>query len=197
MGSCSGVQLVHLPGVDVDAEDVEPEAGHAGGMGDAEVPGAQHGQTQRAVHDRGPVKVIAPDPDIAAVAGTPAQPAVAPSCIGPTHLRSRGIRRMPHSRRCPTYCARDVTFRGDIPPVRNTAYEEYCPIIGEIGRLSIRNRTKPSQGQPRGLPGNPATSRLYPTVVMDASVSGRQAPRRNAVSAAGLSSMCQSWWYVP
>ena len=111
-GQQSGVQLVHLPGIDVDAEDVEPEAGHACRMGDAEIPSAQHGQTQRAVHDPGPVKVMAPDRDIAAVPpGTQAQPAVAPFSIGPTHLRSRGTPRMPRSRRDPTSCVRKVTFR--------------------------------------------------------------------------------------
>jgi hypothetical protein len=43
-GQLPGVQLLYLPGVCVDAEHVESEAGHAGGMRDAQVPGPQHSQ---------------------------------------------------------------------------------------------------------------------------------------------------------
>ena len=64
-----GVQLVYLPRVGVDAEHVEPEAGHARGVGDAEVTGAQYGQAQWAGHDPGLVNVLAPWRNAAAAAG--------------------------------------------------------------------------------------------------------------------------------
>jgi len=43
-GQPPGVQLVDLPGVDVNAEYLEPQAGHARGLSDAEITSAQHGQ---------------------------------------------------------------------------------------------------------------------------------------------------------
>lgn len=41
-GQPPGFQLVHLPGVEVNAKDMESQASHAGGMCDAQVAGAQY-----------------------------------------------------------------------------------------------------------------------------------------------------------
>ena len=41
-GQLPGVQLVYLRGIDVNAENIESEARHAGGMCDAQVAGAQY-----------------------------------------------------------------------------------------------------------------------------------------------------------
>jgi hypothetical protein len=43
-GELPGVQLVYLPGVCVDAENLKPKARHAGGMRDAQVSGPEHSQ---------------------------------------------------------------------------------------------------------------------------------------------------------
>ena len=49
-GQLPGIELVDLRAVGVHREDVEPEAGHAGGMGDAQVPCPEYGEAQPAAH---------------------------------------------------------------------------------------------------------------------------------------------------
>ena len=49
-GQVPGRQLAYLFRISVHAEYPEPQAGQASGVGDAQVPGAEHGELQRATH---------------------------------------------------------------------------------------------------------------------------------------------------
>ena len=49
-GQVPGRQLAYLLRISVHAKDPEPEAGQASGVSDAQVPGAEHGEPQRAIH---------------------------------------------------------------------------------------------------------------------------------------------------
>ncbi len=49
-GQVPGVQLVELSAVNIHTQDIELKTGHARRMSDAQVPSAQHSQTQPAVH---------------------------------------------------------------------------------------------------------------------------------------------------
>jgi hypothetical protein len=65
----TGLQLRYLPDVCVHAEDVEPKTGHAGGVGHAEVSGAEHGEAESAAHEAALPRVSAAGRN-AAKAGT-------------------------------------------------------------------------------------------------------------------------------